>query len=154
LAITTQDYDFGNVFDPVSIAGTGKVELTARIWAPTDLSGGPRPLLLFLHGNHASTYSGTTARFEWPPSPGFQPIPNYMGYGSNPFAPGVTYVADVLASHGYIVVSVSANGVNVMGGTNMVPRAELLHRHLNILKDLTTTGTVTGDGIVDDPATP
>ncbi|HKB42363.1 MAG TPA: hypothetical protein VKD72_38410, partial [Gemmataceae bacterium] len=109
LAITAQDYDFGNErFDPVSIAGTAKVELTARIWAPTDLTGGPRPLLLFLHGNHSSVFSGTTAQFTWPPPAGFQPIPNHMGYGSNPFAPGVTYLADVLASHGYIVVSVSA----------------------------------------------
>jgi len=33
--------------------------------------------------------------------PGFDPIPNYIGYD---------YIAQVLASHGYIVVSISANG--------------------------------------------
>ena len=50
-------------------------------------------------------------------------MPNYIGYD---------YIAERLASYGYIVVSVSGNGVNVLGNqvsdTGMRQRGELLER--------------------------
>lgn len=137
LGVTVEEYNFGNTaLDPVSIAGTGRVELTAQVIAPTVLTG-QRPVLVFMHGNHQATYiPGTSsAQFIWPPNPGFVGLPNYRGY---------EYVASNLASHGYVVVSISVNGTNVLGGTNMVPRAEIMHRHLEVLANLNTgTGTVT-----------
>ena len=42
---------------------------------------------------------------QWPCTRNKQPIPSYKGYD---------YVSEVLASHGYVVVSVSANGINAV----------------------------------------
>jgi hypothetical protein len=142
-AVTAQEYDFGNAaYVPpqfASLSGTKTVELTASVHAPTDLSAGPFPLVVLLHGNHYSNYSGTTAYYEWPFRPGSLPIPNYRGYD---------YFANVLASHGYIVVSLSANGVNVLGNnfgdTGMLARAQLIQRHLDIWNDLNRDGVVHG----------
>jgi hypothetical protein len=138
-SVSTQDYNLGDqVFHPASLGTGAFVELTARVYSPTDLQG-ERPLLIFLHGNHAATYNPTTfaAGFAWPPSasgPGFVALPNYQGYD---------YIGQNLASHGYIVVSISADGVNVLGGINMVPRAQLVERTLDLVHDLDTgTGTI------------
>src|SRR5262249_31802378 len=65
--------------------------------------------------------------------------PSYRGYD---------YFADVLASHGYIVVSISANGVNVLGNqrpfTGMLARAQVVEKHLDIWNDLNRDGIVHG----------
>ena len=65
----------------------------------------------------------------------FTPIPNYAGYD---------YIAEPLASHGFIVVSVSANGVNALGNivydTGMRQRGELLEKHLDLWNEWSTTG--------------
>src|SRR5262249_28727626 len=108
LDVTMQNYDLGNqVFQPAQFGATQKVELTARVFSPTVLDG-QRPLLIFLHGNHQATYNPTTlqTQFVWPPAAGFVPLPNHQGYD---------YLGQNLASHGYIVVSISADGVNVLG---------------------------------------
>jgi hypothetical protein len=64
-----------------------------------------------------------------------QPIPSYKGYD---------YVSEVLASHGYVVVSISANGVNAVDNSvrdlGALARAELIQKHLDILKTFNTTG--------------
>ena len=44
----------------------GRVELRADVHYPTDLSAGPYPLVLFLHGNHAACYRGDRAGYSWP----------------------------------------------------------------------------------------
>ena len=68
------------------------------------------------------------------------------GKTANPFRVirGYDYVAEVLGSHGYVVVSVSANGVNAVDNSvfdlGALARAELLQRHLDILKTFNTTG--------------
>jgi hypothetical protein len=136
LAVTVQDYTFGDTaFTPTGFGGP--VELTGRVYAPTDLSGGPRPLIVFLHGRHATTFQGTTAFLEWPPTGAHQPIPSYQGYD---------YLGNVLASWGYIVVSISANGINARdssGDLGMSARAQLVQRQLDIWRDLSTgNGTV------------
>src|SRR5262249_54053077 len=45
--------------------------------------------------------------------------------------------------------SISADGVNVLGGANMQPRAELVERQLDIWRDLNTTGTITAERTPD-----
>ena len=59
-----------------------------------------------MHGNHSSCYRGQRAGYRWPCREGWKPIPNHEGYD---------YAASRSASYGYVVVSVSANGVNVLG---------------------------------------
>ena len=62
-------------------------------------------------------------------------MPNDIGYD---------YIAERLASYGYIVVSVSGNGVNVLGNqlpdTGMRQRGYLLRRHLDLWQKWSTIG--------------
>lgn len=134
LAVTREEYNFGDTaFTPSDFPGP--VELRASIHYPTNLAGGPFPVIVFLHGRHATCFKGGTAQLQWPCSGNSQRIPSFQGYD---------YVGEVLASHGYVVVSVSANGINA--ADNLVfdlgaeARAELIQKHLDILKSFTTTG--------------
>jgi hypothetical protein len=116
-------------------------ELWARIYRPTNLTNAPHPLLVFLHGNHA-----TCGRFEGAGQgrldiniqytltgtcpPGFVVVPSHEGYA---------YFAERLASYGYIVVSINANrGVNAAPGVAgdlglNLRRGRLILRHLQKL---------------------
>jgi hypothetical protein len=147
LAVMTQEYNFGDtIFTPTGFGHT--VELIAQVKAPVDLSGGPHPLVVIMHGRHVTTYNPTnqTTYLEWPPAAGHQSIPSYKGYD---------YLGDVLASNGYIVVSVSANGINAFDnnvndlGANA--RAQLIERHLDIWRDL-SSGDGSVSGIPGNPA--
>ena len=134
LEVTRSVYDLGDqVFQPSDLGA--RVELTASVHHPTDLSEGPYPLVVFMHGNHTTCYKGSRATFRWPCKEGWEPLPNYAGYD---------YVAGALASHGFVVTSISVNGVNVHGGrvrdTGMRQRGELLDRHLDLWKEWSTTG--------------
>lgn len=135
LAVTREEYNFGDTaFTPTNFPGP--VELSASVHYPTTLSGGPFPLIVLLHGRHATCFQGDGAQFlEWPCTKGRQSIPSYQGYD---------YVAQVLASHGYIVVSVSANGVNAKDNLvfdlGALARAELIQKHLDIWKTFNTVG--------------
>jgi hypothetical protein len=135
LAVTREEYDFGDTaFQPSNFPGP--VELHASIHYPTSLSGAPLPVILFLHGRHATCFRGAFAFLQWPCTvPGSNPIESYKGYD---------YVSNVLASHGYVVVSVSANGISAEDDSvvdlGALARAELLQKHLDILNTFNTTG--------------
>ncbi|HYT65804.1 MAG TPA: hypothetical protein VEL51_05260 [Vicinamibacterales bacterium] len=137
LAVAVGEYTFGDTaFTPTGFPGP--VEVTGRVFYPASLSGGPYPLLVFLHGRHSTCYMGTeaggTGFLEWPCTAPRQPIPSYRGYD---------YVASVLASHGYIVVSIGANGINAKD--NLVfdlgaqARAELIQHHLDLWSGFNTS---------------
>jgi hypothetical protein len=134
LAVTRVEYDFGDMaFTPTGFPGP--VEVRASVHHPVDLSSGQFPLILFLHGRHPTCFTGSSAIYQWPCPPGFDPIPSFQGYD---------YIAGILASHGYIVVSVSANGINAVDNMaddlGMQARAELLQHHLGRWNMFTTTG--------------
>lgn len=81
-----------------------KIEIVGEVTHPETLVG-QHPLVLFMHGRHTTCYkknSGSTT-IDWPCPPDLLPIPSHEGY---------RYIADILASQGYVVVSVSANGIN------------------------------------------
>jgi hypothetical protein len=131
LAVTVQEYNFGDTaFNPPS-GFPGPVEVRAQVHRPTNLAGGPFPLVILLHGRHG-VCSGS---FTWPCPAGQTIIPSYQGYA---------YVASILASHGYIVVSISANGINAQDNgvfdLGMQARAELIQHHLDIWNNFNTTG--------------
>jgi len=108
-----------------------RVEVVGEVTQPKVLKSGEKhPLVLFLHGRHATCYIGWPDGFDtgdWPCQEGFEPIPSYKGY---------RYVADILASQGYIVVSISANGINGQdwqvedGGA--AARSMLIRHHLKL----------------------
>ncbi len=134
LAVTREEYDYGDT--AFSASGfPGPIEVRASVHYPTALSGGPFPLVLFLHGRHVTCYQGGSAYLQWPCTPPRLPIPSYQGYD---------YVATILASHGYIVVSVSANGINAADNSvfdlGMQARAELMQHHLGIWSTFNTRG--------------
>lgn len=134
LDVTKRVYDLGDeVFQPSGLGG--KVELIADVHYPKGLPAGPYPLVLFLHGNHSSCYRGHRSGYSWPCRDGWTALPNYEGYD---------YIAERLASYGYVVVSVSGNGVNVLGSrledTGMRQRGEVLERHLELWREWSTTG--------------
>ncbi len=124
LAVTREEYDYGNLaYTPPGFPSA--VELKASVHYPTGLAGGPYPLVVFMHGRHATCYRGSTATLRWPCRSNETAIPSYQGYD---------YIAQNLASNGYIVVSVSANGINAYDNNvtdlGMLARAQLIQRHL------------------------
>jgi hypothetical protein len=130
LAVTVEEYNFGDTaFNPGTFPGPAEVR--AQVHRPTNLSTGPFPLVIFLHGRHA-VCSGS---FTWPCPAGQTSIPSFQGYA---------YVANVLASHGYIVASISANGINARDNSvadlGMQWRAELIQHHLDRWNTWSTTG--------------
>ena len=122
-----------------SVATEEKTELWAHVWRPK--TGGPYPLVVFLHGNH-----GTCGRYNSELGVRVDDRVDYTtsgkcpsGYVVTPSHTGYAYLAQALAAHGYVVVSINANrGVtaarSVPGdyGLNL-RRGRLVLRHLQEL---------------------
>ncbi|RAY12579.1 hypothetical protein DPM19_23540 [Actinomadura craniellae] len=123
-------YDFGDTAVTLSGIGGRPAEVRAVVYQPK--AWGKRPLVLFLHGRHSACYNPDTRRTsnsQWPCPAGELPIDSHTGY-SGP--------AEVLASHGYAVVSISANGVNATDNPfsedrGALARGELVMHHLDLL---------------------
>ena len=96
---TTGEYDLPGVKLPDFPAN---VEMRGVVVAPKNAPGA-RPLALFLHGRHWTCFQGDDITGDWPCPAGTQEVPSYRGY---------LQAQQLLASQGYITVSISANGVN------------------------------------------
>ena len=134
LAVTRVEYDYGNLaFTPTGFPSA--VELKASVHYPTGLPGGPYPLIVFLHGRHVTCYRNQTTSLRWPCRTNETAIPSYQGYD---------YIAQNLASNGYIVISISANGINAFDNNvtdlGAQARAELIQRHLQQWNTFNTAG--------------
>jgi hypothetical protein len=99
----TAVYNFGAQAIPLTNIGGVRGEVQGKIYLPT--TGGPHPLVIFMHGRHSTCYNVTTnaAANIWPCPSGDAEIPSYAGYDG---------AGDALASNGYTVVSISANAIN------------------------------------------
>ena len=117
--------------DPVRVPNLPMpVELAGHVVAPTGAPG-PRPLVLLLHGWHQSCYLPGTDQWQvaWPCPQGWEPLPSHLGY---------RYIQRLLASQGYVTVSIAANalngqdtpGVQDSPDSNVTARAALVRRHL------------------------
>ncbi len=97
----TGEYDLAGVRLPEFPAD---VEMRGVVVAPRGAPGA-RPLALFVHGRHTVCYRGTDEDVpqEWPCPAGTEPIPSHRGY---------LRAQQLLASQGYVTVSISANGIN------------------------------------------
>ncbi len=117
-----------------------KVDVTGEITYPREpVATRARPVVVLLHGRHS--YCGRAdgmMDYNWPCKAGYRRIPSEQGYRP---------LADLLASHGMIVISVAANGINATdentsdGGAR--DRGYLVLHHLNLWKKWSTTD-VTG----------
>ena len=131
------DYDLGD--EAAEIRGFGRLgEMRASVTMPVGAVG-ERPVVMFLHGRHASCSGGTRNPLAWPCSPDQVDVESYLGYQDS---------AEVLASQGYAVVSISANAINALDGSlsddnGAVARAQLILDHLALLEQA-DAGTAAG----------
>jgi dienelactone hydrolase len=129
--VARADYDFGDTALTLSGLDGKPVEERAAVWVPTGAPG-PRPVVIFLHGRHSACYDPATSATDnthWPCLAGYQPIPSYHGYDQS---------AQVLATHGYVVVSISADGINAQDASysddsGTLARGQLVLDHLDLL---------------------
>lgn len=94
------------------------------------------PVILFQHGRHStcsttgdesgSESSGTDCEAD-----GLVPIRSDLGYD---------YIAETMASHGYVVLSIDVNDINAMDSASndqgITARAEVILHHLDIFRDI------------------
>jgi hypothetical protein len=142
--ITSSEYKLPASVDADVLSGRN-TELWARVYRPRTLATGTYPLIVILHGNHATCGRGTNPRIDdrvdytstGTCPTGYVVAPNHAGYG---------YLADKLASWGYIVVSINANrGINAAGGVAgdsglNLARGRLILKHLQRLSEWNKNG--------------
>ncbi|ARF75958.1 hypothetical protein B7C62_29600 [Kitasatospora albolonga] len=123
-ATTTGEYSLPSVRLPGLPA---PVEMRGVVVAPKKAPG-KRPVALFLHGRHSTCYvpgKNEDISGDWPCAKGSKPIPSHRGYLRD---------QKLLASQGYVTVSISANGINGQdwsaedGGAQA--RSSLIRNHL------------------------
>lgn len=143
--VVRSEYDLGATGLAGGGAGTSPVDATfivrlnGSVHYP-ESGAGPFPLLLLMHGRHTTCVEnggsetlGNELCLDFPHVAGLpvphptDPIDSYRGYD---------YLAQNLASHGYVVVSVNANGVNdndnsVGGDYGATARAQLALRTID-----------------------
>lgn len=144
-SVSSAEYRFPAMVDP-DVLSDRMTEIWAKVFYPKNiLQLEKAPLIVFLHGNHATCGRGSNPRHDTNceytaagvcPT-GFVPVPNHEGYN---------YLAENLASWGYWVVSVNANrGITCGGGASgdsglNLARGRLVLKHLNLLHTWATTG--------------
>jgi hypothetical protein len=98
------------------------------------------PLVLFLHGVHDTCYDPNKeiiCSFTWPCEPGCLSIPSHKGY---------RYVTNILASNGFITISIAANGIIAQEffktkDSGAEVRSLLIRHHLNLWAQWNEFGT-------------
>lgn len=138
--VVSSEYRLPARTDP-DIAPDTATEIWARVYRPRVLNRTSYPLVLFLHGNHATCGwldpslgvridDDTTYTFEGRCPDGYVVTPNHLGYA---------YLAEGLAGAGYVVVSINANrGINAADGVAgdfglNLRRGRLVLKHLQLL---------------------
>ncbi|MER6613468.1 alpha/beta hydrolase family protein [Streptomyces xantholiticus] len=114
--------------DPVRLPGfPAPVEMRGVVVAPKGATG-KSPVALFLHGRHATCYvpgKDDEVTIDWPCAKGAEPIPSHRGYLRD---------QQLLASQGYVTVSISAGGINGQDGEaedgGAQARSSLVRQHL------------------------
>ncbi|WP_181243476.1 cell wall-binding repeat-containing protein [Glaciihabitans tibetensis] len=127
-AVERLDYNLG--LEALPIRGFNRLgEERAAVFAPVGATG-ERPVVVFLHGRHSSCAGPGNNPASWPCGPTQTDIESYLGYND---------AATILASHGYVVVSISANAINALDGsladdTGALARGQLVMDHLSLLR--------------------
>ncbi|WP_128379041.1 alpha/beta hydrolase family protein [Streptomyces cavernae] len=121
------------------------VEMRAVVVAPTGAPG-RRPLALFLHGRHSVCFTPDGDQpGSWPCPTGSKPVPSHRGY---------LRAQQLLASQGYVTVSIAANAINAQSNLTEdfgdQARSSLVRQHLARWADWAGTGRATVPEIVRD----
>lgn len=134
--------------DSIRLPGYAQpIEMQAIVVAPVGAHG-KRPLALFLHGRHQTCYDPADPNkisIDWPCQAGMKTVPSYRGY---------LQAQELLASQGYVTVSISANGINGQDGqlddAGAQGRSSLVRRHLAHWADWAGAGRRSAPDIVRD----
>lgn len=142
-AVTTTSYDFGDSAftiptDAINI-GLVPVEVRAEVHHPTALASlGELPLVVILHGHQHPCYDGSSTYDTWPCDPPSEASANHRGY---------YHFGRELASDGFIVVSISTNGIaaqdddpSTCKDAGELARARLVERHLQLWENWDANG--------------
>jgi hypothetical protein len=123
-ATSTGEYALDSIKLPEYAA---PIEMEGVIVAPKGAPG-KRPLVLFLHGRHFTCYSKSDPNriaMNWPCPSGLTAVPSHKGY---------LKAQQLLASQGYLTVSISANGINAQDAmtadAGAQGRSSLVRHHL------------------------
>ena len=139
------EYNLGDLAytPPLAALFPANMEVIGSVHYPADLSSGPFPVIMILHGRHSTCYdsvSMTVASEGWPCTGVNKSIVSYEGYD---------YLATNMASHGYIVISISANAINAIDGglpdAGMNARGVLVQHHLDLWNTWNTVGGFPGN---------
>ncbi len=104
--VASGPYDFGRlIVQYPTLMAPYVVPVRGSVHYPAD-SAEPSPLIVVMHGRHGTCYGsfvGIGVMGECPETPVSSPVESFRGYD---------YLAENLASHGYVVVGIDANSVN------------------------------------------
>ncbi|MES2857417.1 MAG: hypothetical protein V4692_16215 [Bdellovibrionota bacterium] len=131
--VVSAEYKLPAKVDPDVLAGVS-TELWAKAFWPKTLKPN-RPILFFLHGNHATCGTNTVPRSDWDCTysqtgvcpEGTSVIQNHAGFD---------YLGKHFASLGYVAVSINANrGINCSAGNDddeglILARGRLVLKHI------------------------
>jgi hypothetical protein len=146
--VVKAEYNLGDLAyaPPFAALFPANMEVAGSVHYPADLASGPFPVIIILHGRHSTCYDSTSmtvAGEGWPCTGTNKSIVSYEGYD---------YLATNMASHGYIVISISANAINAIDGSlpdaGMNARGVLVQHHLDLWNTWTTTGGFPGDSLL------
>lgn len=144
--VASAEYKFPASID-VDVLRDTQTEIWGKVFYPKDImqNSDKAPLIVMLHGNHATCGIGSNPRYDSScqytssgtcPS-GYVPVPNHEGYN---------YLAENLASWGFVVTSINANrgitcgsGDSNDSGLNLA-RGRLVLKHLNLFYKWSTAG--------------
>ncbi|WP_370375869.1 alpha/beta hydrolase family protein [Catenulispora sp. GAS73] len=121
-SVAVVDYNLGDTAFTDPQSGTVS-ELRAEVYYPRVLVG-RHPLIVMSHGSWWAC--DVQAATTWPCPAGSHPFPSYQGYA---------YLGQALAAQGFIVVSISADGIN-MTSFDYGDRARLVNEHLSLWEQL------------------
>ena len=124
LAVADEGYDLaGQAVPGVPFA----TSLYGVVRHPMDLTAGPFPLVLFMHGNHGNCRPASLDEDDCETRQAHECARG--GFTTTPNAEGYVYLQETLASQGYVTVSVSANALNCRNDY-IIERAQLIAEHL------------------------
>ncbi len=130
LAVTSMEYSLPEVQLIDSVFGnTASADITGIVHYPVDLSQGPYPIVFMQHGYFGTCYMSPGSinpglSGNWPCNSEQEIVKNYLGYN---------YLGELLASHGIISVSISANAIITSSFGFM---DELIHEHIELWKTI------------------
>lgn len=122
-AFTVVIDEYGSADQPIYLPEVDyPVEFLAEVAYPEETECGPFPIVFMMHGyNETCVNSDLSVDDNWPCEYDQTALPNYKGY---------RYLAKILASHGIVSVSISANAINANNVGDDEARALLFQRHI------------------------